>query len=172
MESFASMHSRDRCALGVQWRTVRKTLRDVLQDKRVPSMRTIQERTGVAPSTLVRWCKDTDQPLDLNRVVRVLETLQTITVLEFFARIEGLPTHDVSETLLSPAPHPQGNHGDPVQTTVVGDTFRNQAVLVAIGEAIADAIGRGFDRIIKAREQTPTTGAATPKRNENRGKTG
>jgi DNA-binding XRE family transcriptional regulator len=73
--------------------------------------------------------------------VSMLVESRHITLSEFFARIEGLPAPDVSDTLPPPVPSPQGNHGnrDPVRQAS-DDTnaiiLRNTAALDELIEAV------------------------------------
>lgn len=86
------MHSGDRTVvMALDWRRLRAELRPILQDPDAPSTRAIERKTGVVPSTLTRWSKDTDDEIDLNRLALVLDCLGGITLSELLARIDGSP---------------------------------------------------------------------------------
>lgn len=68
----------------MDWRRVHATIADVLQEKGA----TRRGVRGVDPSTVVRWCKPLDEPVDMTLVLTALEQFG-VTPTEFFLRVEG-----------------------------------------------------------------------------------
>lgn len=161
------MHLSDRYAV-VDWREVRRhwaMCYEIYGKSR--SMREIQGKTGIAPSTLVRWGRPDDKPVDLGKMVQVVELLG-IAPSEFFARIEGLtPTRRTDQELPSPIPSiPKADHGRSVLSDV------DRTFILAIGEALAESFDRAVDRLAATRSQAAPTGGSEPVRRARRRKVG
>lgn len=73
----------------MDWRAVRAVFRPILQKTGQPSLRELKRLTGIDPSTLVRWAKDSERPINLNKLVVVIEALG-VTPADFFAQIDAL----------------------------------------------------------------------------------
>jgi DNA-binding XRE family transcriptional regulator len=165
----------DYASMQMDWGRIRQEIRAVRKEHKI-TLRILHQKTGVSPSTV-------------NRIERVekypahkpdLETIQTLvsamdlTLSQFFARIEGLQTHDVSETLPTPAPNPRGNHGssNPVRRISLDDTnaiiARNTAALDELIEAVRMVGGE----LRATREQNANARAPQPAKDARRRKVG
>jgi hypothetical protein len=106
------MRCRDRYAVAqMDWLAVRAVLRPIIeaQEGRA-SMRAIQEKTGIAPSTLVRWKEEVNRPVDLGKVVTALELFGE-SPAAFFVAVEhraSLVTDPVTGTDQGSVPHHGG----------------------------------------------------------------
>lgn len=96
------MHSRDRYAdQQMDWLAIRREWRLIYEGvEHKPSMRELQAKTGIAPSTFVSWGKAIDKPVSLNKVAVALEALG-YTLPAFLARIEGQYPIDRDSTLIT-----------------------------------------------------------------------
>lgn len=163
MESFASMHQRDRyAAQQMDWRALRRELTPIIREQEgLQSMREIKAQTGVAPSTLVRWKEESDDPVDLNTVVKVLEHFGH-SLADFFGKVE------VARAGTNPA-IPQtdsdtNGSGNPVRRRPLDDT---NAIIAANSSAIvrlARSVEELSTELRAAREQAATARAAPPGR--------
>jgi transcriptional regulator with XRE-family HTH domain len=124
-------------------RVALRSARRELKKERGLTLDRLHERSGIDRAVIHRIESVEKYPTyepGVDTVRRLVEGMG-LTLSEFFARIEALPTRDVSDTLPPPAPIPQGKHGntDPVSRPL-DDTgaiiARNTAALDELIEAV------------------------------------
>lgn len=116
-------------------------------------------------STVFRIETDETYMPGIDTFARLIEAMPGLSFSEFFGRIEGLPTSPAQEnnrpSNLAEAP----SHGHPLPSAAA---ITEKAVLLAVGETIADSIDRGFVRLEsflnQPRKQTATARVGAPKR--------
>jgi transcriptional regulator with XRE-family HTH domain len=137
------------------------------------SLDDLAEKSGVNRSTIHDIETNTGGKPQIGTIARLVEGMG-LTLSQFFARIEGLQAHDVSETLPTPAPNPHGNHGssNPVRRISLDDTnaiiARNTAALDELIEAVRMVGGE----LRATREQNANARAPQPAKDARRRKVG
>lgn len=146
----------------MDYRKIRETLQAIRFERRM-DVPELAEEAGINKSTLYRLedvSEDAERAVDLETIEKLTSAME-ITLSEFFRRIEGLPAHGEGVTLPSRNSSIGAAHDSQVSSAIT-----DQAVLLAVGNTLADAVDRGFDRLeaILSREQATAPRRAAPKR--------
>jgi DNA-binding phage protein len=157
----------------VTTRQVRRALRELMGAEKPGEF---AEAAGVDRATVYRVInvegnKDYTPQIE---TIAAMAMARGLTLSQFFLTIEAAArTTSTAENRPSET-HSRAGDGDPVQAERAARSLLDtNTVLVAMGEAIADGIDRGIERLLKARKQDAAAGDRAPERDadhrENRG---